>query len=232
MMMRAWCMGFVALFAAKKSEPPPEVPPLPWVRIEAIRLTVHPRALEVVEDLAVPPDAIERDVFVSLPVAELPTAVEVSLVDASGREICTDLPWRRLPQKVRTTALLHGSAHESGIAFPLRACPLLVPSAGFIVRVREAFARNDRPYVEWRRALSSDGVDPAPLRHVAVARSDRAPEIMRAEARVLRSVRDDDPRPPLFVAGEMTNAEPTAVDPALLERTRSDRLRVRVWLTP
>jgi hypothetical protein len=45
-------------------------------------------------------------------------------------------------------------------------------------------------------------------------------------------VRDDDARPPLFVEGEMANAEPTAVDPALVERTGSDRLRVRVWLTP
>jgi len=232
MMMRVGCMVLVALLAAKKSEPPPEVPPLPWVRVEAIRLTVHPRALEVVEDLAVPPDAIEREVFVSLPIAELPTAVEVSLVDASGREICTDLPWRRLPQKVRTTALLHGSAHESGIAFPLRACPLLAPSQGFVVRVREAFARTDRPYIEWRRALSSEGVEPAPLRHVVVTRADRVPEVARVEARVLRSVRDDDGRPPLFVEGEMANAEPTAVDPALVERTGSDRLRVRVWLTP
>ena len=231
-MMRVWCMGLVGLFAAKKSEPPPEAPPIDGVRVEAIRLTVHARALEVVEDVAVPAEAIERDVFVSLPLVELPTAIEVSLVDAAGHEVCEGLAWRRLPQKIRTTALLHGSAHESGIAFPLRACASLAANRGFTVRVREAYARSESPVIDWRRALGSEGIEPVPLRHITVTRSDGVATIAHAEAKFSRSVRDDDARPVLFVEGELQSADPAAADPALVERTSGDRLRVRVWLTP
>ena len=234
--MRAGCiLALVALGAPRgvaKPEPPPEAPPLEGVRVEAVKLAVHARALEIVEEISVPAAALEREVFVSLPTVELPSAVDVSLLDAGGAEACTFLPWRRLPQKVRTTALLHGAAHEAGIAFALRGCPALAPSGRVTVRLREAYTRPTGDVIEWRRALGLASVEPSPLRHIVVAAGPSVKGIARAEARYYRAPQEPDPRPPLFVEGEMTNAEPAAADPALVRRTGADRLLVRVWLTP
>jgi hypothetical protein len=235
-MMRAVCMlvlGALAVPRANvKPEPPPEAAPLEGVRVEAVRLVVHARAIEVVEEISVPSSALERDVFVSLPSVELPSAFEASLVDAGGAEACAGLPWRRLPQKVRTTALLHGSAHEAGVGFPLRACPALAPSARVVVRVRGAYARPEGSLVEWRRALGLASVEPSPLRRIVVARGPGVHGVARAEARLYRAGVEGDGRPTLFVEGEMESADPAAADPALVRRTGADRLLVRVWLKP
>lgn len=232
--MRALYAGaFLALTAAKKPEPPPEVPPIDGLRVEAIRFVVHARAVEILEEISFPATALERDVFVSLPLVELPSALEVSLLDAAGNEVCGDLPWRRLPQKVRTTALLHGAAHETGIAFPLRACAALEPSSRVTVRLREAFPRApDARTFDWRRSLGLASVEPSPLRRIVLVRTNGAPEILSAEARFYRATNYDDGRPLLFVDGEMQNAEPTAADPALVHRTGNDRLLVRLSFTP
>jgi hypothetical protein len=225
--------AWLLLGAAKRPEPPPEAPPLEGVRVDAVRFVVHARAVEVLEDLSVPVAALEREVFVSFPLVELPSAVDVSLVDGAGNEVCTDLPWRRLPQKVRTTALLHGAAHEAGFAFALRSCAALPIAERVTVRVRHAFpvdARAER--FEWRRSLGQATVDPAPLRRLVLVRSAGAREVVDAKARFYRTPHEDDPRPELFVEGEMQNAEPTAADPALVRRTGADRLLVRLRFTP
>jgi hypothetical protein len=225
--------AFLALTAAKKPEPLPEAAPIDGLRVEAIRLVVHARAVEVLEEISFPATALERDVFVSLPIVELPSAVEVSLLDGAGNEVCSDLPWRRLPQKVRTTALLHGAAHESGIAFPLRACAALEPAPRVTVRVREALAkRADARTFEWRRSLGVASVEPSPLRRIVAVRTGEAPEIASVEARYYRAANQADGRPKLFVDGDMQNAEPTAADPALVHRTGADRLLVRLVFMP
>lgn len=232
--MRAFvpCLAFV-LAAAKKPEPPPEVPPIDAVRVEALRIVVHARAVEVLEEVSVPSAAIDRDVFVSFPLVELPNAVEVSLLDAAGNEACTDLPWRRLPQKVRTTALLHGAPHEAGFAFALRACAALELGARVTVRVREAYARAEgAESFELRRSLGVASVEPSPLRRIVVGRGSNAPRIASAEAHYYRSAGQVDARPALFVEGEIESAEPTAADPALVSRTGADRLLVRLRFTP
>jgi hypothetical protein len=228
-----YACAFLALTAAKKPEPPPEVPPIEGIRVEAIRFVVHARAVEVIEEISVPAASLEREVFVSFPLVELPSAVEVSLLDTAGNEACTDLPWRRLPQKVRTTALLHGAAHETGMAFALRACAALEPGARVTVRMREAFVRSvDTNTFEWRRSLGQASIEPSPLRHLVAVRGGGGPELSAAEARFCRSAQQVDARPPLFVEGEMQNAEPTAADPALVHRTGADRLLVRLRFTP
>ncbi len=232
--MRLACAcAVLALTAAKKPEPPPEVPAIDGIRVEAIRFVVHARAIEVLEEISVPYDAIERDVFVSLPLVELPSAVDVSLLGDDGNEACGDLPWRRLPQKVRATALLHGGPHETGIAFPLRACAALNRSARVTVRVREAFPRSaDARTFEWRRSLGLASVEPSPLRRLVARRVSGEADIAFVEARYYTSAQANDGRPALFVEGEIGNAEPTAADPALVRRTGADRLRVRVVFTP
>jgi hypothetical protein len=98
--------------------------------------------------------------------------------------------------------------------------------------MREAYTRPVGDVVEWRRALGLASVEPSPLRRIAVLAGPGVRGVVRAEARFYRPAREDDGRPPLFVEGERTNAEPTAADPALVHRTGTDRLLVRVWLTP
>ncbi len=232
-MMRATCILLLgAVPAPPKAEPPAEVPPLEGVRVEAIRLTVHSSAVEVLEELSLPASALDREVFVSLPLVELPAAVDVSLLDAEGREACSLLPWRRLPQQVRTTALLHGSPRESGIAFAVRGCPALEAAARVVVRVREAYVRpRGAPAFEWRRALGRAGIEPSPLRHVVARSAAGAPAIRLAEARYyVKDARDG--RPSLAVEGDAERPDPAGADPSLVARTPSDRLVVRLTFVP
>ncbi len=229
MRMRVLCISALLLLGAATPGGQTEAALLENVRIENIRLVVHAQAIEIIEDISMPSSAIEREVFVALPLVALPNALEVSLVDPQGREMCPDLSWRRLPQKTRSAALLHGSAHESGVAFALRACAGMPASERLVVRLREAYVRTPGARVlEWHRSLGQAGVEPSPLVRLKVERGEGVPPIEAVRARFNEGFRRDDSRPLLYVEGDIKNAEPTAADPTLVRRTGSDRLQVRL----